>query len=173
MIDTNGQNLSVESRSARIRQFALSLPNGLTKGEQRYADFRVRGAIQSGDDSPVQGLKVAYIGDPVLTYLLYAGRWFPMVGYGINRFTPAIISVSVPTGLQRDWQRQPECRAGSEAERRCWRGAQERRAGRAEPAGSSWRWPDGHGVLTNQAKLPRNHPQSPASMSRPRATRVA
>ena len=48
------------------------------------------------DDSPVQGLKLAYIGDPI-TYLLYAGRWFPMVGYGTNRFT-AIISVSVPAG---------------------------------------------------------------------------
>ena len=41
------------------------------------------------------GLKLAYIGDPI-TYLLYAGRWFPMVGYGINRFT-STISISVPS----------------------------------------------------------------------------
>ena len=58
--------------------------------------FEYEGAIQSADDSPVAGLKLAYIGDPI-TYLLYAGRWFPMVGYGINRFT-ATISVSVPPG---------------------------------------------------------------------------
>ena len=41
------------------------------------------------------GLKLAYIGDPI-TYLLYSGRWFPMVGYGIDRFT-STISVSVPS----------------------------------------------------------------------------
>ncbi len=58
--------------------------------------FEYEGAIQSADDSPVQGLKVAYIGDPI-TYLLYAGRWFPMVSYGIDRFT-STISVSVPPG---------------------------------------------------------------------------
>ena len=39
---------------------------------------------------------MAYIGDPI-TYLLYAGRWFPMVGYGTDRFT-STISVSVPPG---------------------------------------------------------------------------
>ena len=95
VIDTNGQNLSVErvSQDSTVR---ISLPNGLTKGSSDTLIFEYEGAIQSGDDSPVQGLKLAYIGDP-MTYLLYAGRWFPMVGYGTNRFT-AIISVSVPAG---------------------------------------------------------------------------
>ncbi len=95
VIDTNGQNLSVErvSQDSTVR---ISLPNGLTKGSTDTLIFEYEGAIQSADDSPVPGLKVAYIGDP-MTYLLYAGRWFPMVGYGTNRFT-AIISVSVPAG---------------------------------------------------------------------------
>jgi hypothetical protein len=93
VLDASGQPLSVErvSQDSTIR---ISLPNGLTKGSSDTLTFEYEGAIQSGDDSPVPGLKLAYIGDPI-TYLLYAGRWFPMVGYGVDRFT-STISVSVP-----------------------------------------------------------------------------
>ncbi len=95
VIDTNGQSLPVErvSSDSTVR---ISLPATLTKGSSDTLIFEYEGAIQSGDDSPVPGLKLAYVGDPI-TYLLYAGRWFPMVGYGTNRFT-ATISVSVPAG---------------------------------------------------------------------------
>jgi len=95
VMDTNGQSLPVErvSSDSTIR---ISLPSTLTKGSSDTLIFEYEGAIQSGDDSPVPGLKLAYVGDPI-TYLLYAGRWFPMVGYGTNRFT-STISVSVPAG---------------------------------------------------------------------------
>jgi aminopeptidase N len=95
VIDTNGQSLPTErvSSDSTVR---ISLPATLTKGSSDTLIFEYEGAIQSGDDSPVPGLKLAYVGDPI-TYLLYAGRWFPMVGYGTNRFT-ATISVSVPPG---------------------------------------------------------------------------
>jgi hypothetical protein len=42
----------------------------------------------------VEGLKLAYIGGDT-SYLLYPGRWFPMVGYNTNRFT-ATINITVP-----------------------------------------------------------------------------
>ena len=95
VIDTNGQSLPVErvSSDSTVR---VSLPATLNKGSSDTLIFEYEGAIQSGDDSPVPGLKLAYVGDPI-TYLLYAGRWFPMVGYGTNRFT-ATISVSAPAG---------------------------------------------------------------------------
>jgi len=95
VLDMNGQSLPVErvSQDSTVR---ISLPATLTKGSSDTLIFEYEGAIQSADDSPVPGLKLAYVGDPV-TYLLYAGRWFPMVGYGINRFT-STISVSVPAG---------------------------------------------------------------------------
>jgi len=95
VIDTNGQSLPVErvSSDSTVR---ISLPATLNKGTSDALIFEYEGAIQSADDSPVPGLKLAYIGDPI-TYLLYAGRWFPMAGYGTNRFT-ATISVSVPPG---------------------------------------------------------------------------
>ncbi len=95
VIDTSGQSLPVErvSSDSTVR---ISLPSTLSKGASDTLIFEYEGAVQSADDSPVPGLKLAYIGDPI-TYLLYAGRWFPMVGYGTNRFT-ATISVSVPAG---------------------------------------------------------------------------
>jgi hypothetical protein len=95
VIDATGQSLPVErvSSDSTIR---ISLPSTLSKGSADTLIFEYEGAVQSADDSPVPGLKLAYIGDPI-TYLLYAGRWFPMVGYGTNRFT-ATISVSVPAG---------------------------------------------------------------------------
>jgi len=95
VVDANGQSLSVErvSQDSTVR---ITLPNTLTKGSSDTLIFEYEGAIQSADDSPVQGLKLAYLGDPI-SYLLYAGRWFPVVGYGTNRFT-STISVSVPAG---------------------------------------------------------------------------
>jgi tetratricopeptide (TPR) repeat protein len=95
VLDSSGQVLSAErvSQDSTVR---VALSNGMSKGASDALIFEYEGVLQSSDDSPVQGLKLAYIGDPI-TYLLYAGRWFPMVGYGINRFT-STISVSVPAG---------------------------------------------------------------------------
>jgi aminopeptidase N len=44
----------------------------------------------------VEGLKLAYIGSDV-TYLLYPGRWFPVLNYGIDRFTSEI-NITAPAG---------------------------------------------------------------------------
>ena len=95
VVDANAQTLQIErvSQDSTIR---VTLPTTLNKGQSDTLIFEYEGAIQTSDDSPVQGLKVAYIGDPI-SYLLYAGRWFPMVGYGTNRFT-STISVTVPAG---------------------------------------------------------------------------
>ncbi len=95
VIDPTGETLSAErvSQDATIR---ISLPGTLSKGSSTTLIFEYEGTLQSSDDSPVPGLKLAYVGDPE-TYLLYAGGWFPMSGYGINRFT-STISVSVPAG---------------------------------------------------------------------------
>jgi hypothetical protein len=95
VLDSSGQSLSAErvSQDSTVR---IALPSGMSKGASGTLYFEYEGALQSSDDSPVPGLKLAYIGDPI-TYLLYAGRWFPMTGYGINRFT-STLSVSVPAG---------------------------------------------------------------------------
>jgi len=95
VLDAEGQVLSAEriSQDATVR---VALPTGLSKGAASTLIFEYEGTLQSADDSPVPGLKLAYVGDPY-TYLLYAGAWFPMVGYGVNRFS-STIGVSAPTG---------------------------------------------------------------------------
>jgi hypothetical protein len=92
--DATGKLLQVE-RVTQDSTIRVPLPAGLAKGQRSVLNFDYEGVLLSGDDSPVQGLKLAYVGDDT-SYLLYAGRWFPMVGYGTDRFT-ATISVSVPS----------------------------------------------------------------------------
>ena len=59
--------------------------------------FEYEGTLDNADDSPVQGLKLAYVG-PDTSYLLYSGLWFPVEGYGLNRFT-STINVTVPSHM--------------------------------------------------------------------------
>jgi hypothetical protein len=75
----------------------VQLQKPLTKGSSTTLTFDYEGALQSADDSPVQGLKLAYVGEPI-SYLLYAGRWFPVTGYGTDRFT-ATMHITVPNDI--------------------------------------------------------------------------
>ncbi len=95
VLDPTGETLTAErvSQDATVR---VSLPGTLSKGSSTSLTFEYEGTLQSADDSPVPGLKLAYVGDPE-SYLLYAGGWFPMSGYGTDRFT-STISISVPAG---------------------------------------------------------------------------
>jgi aminopeptidase N len=77
---------------------SVALPAPLSKGAGATLTFVYSGTLSGSEESPVEGLKVASIGDPI-TYLLYAGRWFPMVGYLTDRFT-AEIHVTIPTGYR-------------------------------------------------------------------------
>ena len=93
--DGEGHVLSVE-RVTQDSTVRVALPNGLTKGQSSELTFEYEGNLQSADESPVEGLKLASINDET-SYLLYAGRWFPVSGFGTNRFT-ANISITVPAG---------------------------------------------------------------------------
>lgn len=93
--DGEGHTLAAE-RVTQDSTVRVALPSGMTKGQEGTLIFEYEGILNSADDSPVQGLKLASISDPV-SYLLYSGRWFPMVGYETNRFA-ATIHVTVPAG---------------------------------------------------------------------------
>ncbi len=75
----------------------MPFPTALTKDASTTLTFDYEGVLDSADDSPVQGLKLASINDDT-SYLLYAGRWFPVNAYGINRFT-ATINITVPAHM--------------------------------------------------------------------------
>src|SRR5271163_1789076 len=77
---------------------SVALASPMSKGASATCTFVYEGTLSGSEESPVEGLKVASIGDPI-SYLLYAGRWFPMVGYLTDRFT-AEIHVTIPEGYR-------------------------------------------------------------------------
>src|SRR3984893_2377363 len=94
--DEKNQPLSAE-RVTQDSTVRVPLPAGLSKDASTTLTFEYDGTLENADNSPVPGLKLAYIGDDT-SYLFYAGRWFPVNGYGLNRFT-STISVTVPAHM--------------------------------------------------------------------------
>jgi len=94
--DEKNQPLSAE-RVTQDSTVRVPLPAGLAKDASTTLTFEYEGQLENADNSPVPGLKLAYIGDDT-TYLLYAGRWFPVSGFGLNRFT-STISVTLPAHM--------------------------------------------------------------------------
>ena len=95
VLDANGKPLSAE-RISQDNVIRVSFPAGMAKGDTGTLTFEYEGKLASADESPVEGLKLAYVGADT-TYLLYPGRWFPITNYGVDRFT-AGINVTAPTG---------------------------------------------------------------------------
>jgi tetratricopeptide (TPR) repeat protein len=96
VLDEKSQLLSAE-RVTQDSTVRVLLPTGLSKDASMTLTFEYEGQLESADNSPVPGLKLAYIGDDT-SYLLYAGRWFPVSGFGLNRFT-STITVTVPAHM--------------------------------------------------------------------------
>ena len=94
--DEKKQALSAE-RVTQDSTIRVPLPSGLSKDNSMTLTFEYEGQLENADNSPVPGLNLAYIGDDT-SYLLYAGRWFPVNAYGLNRFTSSI-SINVPAHM--------------------------------------------------------------------------
>ena len=96
LTDASNKPLAPE-RNTQDSTVRFALNSGLDKNASTTFTFEYEGTLDSADDSPVQGLKLAYIG-PETSYLLYSGFWFPVAGYGVNRFT-STINVTVPAHM--------------------------------------------------------------------------
>src|SRR6266699_916575 len=96
VLDEKNQPLSAE-RVTQDSTIRVPLPTGLSKDASTTLTFEYEGQLETVEESPVPGLKLAYVGDDT-SYLLYAGRWFPVTGYGFNRFT-STISLTVPAHM--------------------------------------------------------------------------
>ena len=101
---TDEQHHQLSGERGPNATISVALPSPMSKGATATFTFVYEGTLSGSEESPVEGLKVASIGDPI-SYLLYAGRWFPMVGYMTDRFT-AEIHVTMPCRLPGDGQRQ-------------------------------------------------------------------
>ena len=121
--DDAGKSLSTE-RITQDFTVRVQLSKPLSKDTSTSLTFEYDGTLDSADDSPVQGLKLASINDET-SYLLYAGRWFPVNAYGINRFHSH--DEHHRAGSHGgDWQREGDSRrALAFEERQRWRIAHE------------------------------------------------
>jgi hypothetical protein len=96
VLDEKGQPLSAE-RVTQDSTVRVPLPAGLSKDSTTTLTFEYEGQLENADNSPVPGLKLAYIGDDT-SYLLYAGRWFPVSNFGLDRFT-STINITLPAHM--------------------------------------------------------------------------
>jgi aminopeptidase N len=95
---TDAKNLPINGERGAEASLRITPQQPLSKGQTYTWTFYYSGALESDAGGPIEGLKLAYVGDPI-SYLLYAGRWFPMVGYQTDRFT-ADIHLRVPSGYR-------------------------------------------------------------------------
>ncbi|MGO8787274.1 MAG: M1 family aminopeptidase [Terriglobia bacterium] len=92
VVDSTGQDVTYRQDGQSLN---LSLLNPLPAGKPASITVTYGGMLSSADGSPVEGIKVAYIG-PEGSYLLYPARWFPVSAYSMNRFS-ATMNITVPS----------------------------------------------------------------------------
>ncbi|HET8827268.1 MAG TPA: M1 family aminopeptidase [Terriglobales bacterium] len=96
VVDDAGKALTAD-RNPQDSSVRITLNSTMAKDQSATLTFEYSGVLDSADDSPVPGLKLSSINDDT-SYLLYAGDWFPVNNYGVNRFT-STISVTVPAHM--------------------------------------------------------------------------
>jgi aminopeptidase N len=96
LVDANNKPLTPE-RNTQDSSVRFGLTSGLRKNSSTSFTFEYEGTLETAEESPVQGLKLAYVGADT-SYLLYSGFWFPVAGYGTNRFT-STLSITVPAHM--------------------------------------------------------------------------
>jgi tetratricopeptide (TPR) repeat protein len=97
LTDNAGKALNSE-RLTTNSTVHVTLPAPLPKGSLNTFHFAYSGTLTGSDTSPVEGIKLAAVADPI-SILLYAGRWFPLSTPGLftDRFT-AQMHITVPDG---------------------------------------------------------------------------
>ena len=93
IVDPAGADVSFQQDGLTLK---ITLPSPVTEGQASSLTVSYKGGLGTADGSPVEGLKLSYVG-PEGSYLLYPGRWFPVARPGLNRFA-ATLHVTVPTG---------------------------------------------------------------------------
>ncbi len=93
---TDAKNQPLESeRLTSNSTVRFNLANPIPKGTSTTFHFEYAGTLKDADTSPVEGIKMAAVADPI-SILLYPGAWFPMTGLYTDRFT-AEMHIRVPS----------------------------------------------------------------------------
>jgi aminopeptidase N len=91
VVDSTGATLSYHQDGLN---FSVDFPSPLEPAKPSSITVVYSGTLATAEGSPVENLKLAYVG-PEGSYLLYPARWFPVSDYGVNRFS-ATMRISVP-----------------------------------------------------------------------------
>ena len=92
---TDATNTPLDSeRLATDSTVHFNLATPIPKGTSTTYTFVYAGTLEGSDTSPVSGIKLASVDDPI-SILLYPGAWFPMDGLFTDRFT-AEMHITVP-----------------------------------------------------------------------------
>jgi len=92
VLDAAGQQVGFKQEGLSL---GVSFVNPLLEGKPTAITVSYGGTLASADGGPVENLKLAYVGQDG-SYLLYAGRWFPVSAYSVNRFA-AMMRITVPS----------------------------------------------------------------------------
>jgi aminopeptidase N len=95
--DDQGRELS-SRRVGDGLKLDVTLPRALSKDQTTTINIEYEGALVDAENSPVEGVQLAYIGEET-SYLFYPARWFPVLGYTTNRYT-AELHFTVPQEYQ-------------------------------------------------------------------------
>jgi predicted negative regulator of RcsB-dependent stress response len=92
--DATGKLLEFNRDDGNQLLLRISLPDSLSVGQRTKLTFDYSGPLASDENSPVNGLRLAWIGNSG-AYLLLPARWFPLTGYPGNRYT-GVFHIEVP-----------------------------------------------------------------------------
>jgi Peptidase family M1 domain/TPR repeat len=92
--DADGQSLAFTRDAANPLQVRVALLNPVAAGASVKLTFEYSGPLASEENTPVHGVRLAWIGSTG-AYLLLPARWFPLTGYPSNRYT-GVFRIEVP-----------------------------------------------------------------------------
>jgi aminopeptidase N len=90
--DASGKDLNFRQEGLNL---SVDFLNPIPQGKPASITVNYGGLLASAEGSPVENLKLAYVG-PEGSYLLYTARWFPVSEYGVGRFA-ASMRITVPS----------------------------------------------------------------------------
>ena len=93
IVDPAGKDVPFQQNGLSLQ---INLSSPVTGGQASSITVSYKGGMGTAEGSPVEGLQLSYVG-PEGSYLLYPGRWFPVVRSGLDRFA-ATLHITVPTG---------------------------------------------------------------------------
>jgi aminopeptidase N len=97
VVDGDNQQIAV-SRSQQEPATRLTFPTPLSKNQPVTLTFTYDGKLTGQEESPIYGIKLVSLQE-ASSFLLYPGRWFPVLDYAAGRFT-ADLKITVPDGYR-------------------------------------------------------------------------